>query len=380
MSTEVNEKPASKPGRKLITSEPKNKRTAQNRAAQRAFRERKERRMKELEEKVQLLEEEKTQIANESDLLRLQVKSLMSQLANYKQTPQTVSTASSDSTPSESRDAHSSISSASSIDNWKSPLRLDKDTMDVLNNATFKGDYNEDVFCQNLSEACGSKECPIPKTSSAASSAKVSPLTFGTAASADSPFDKVSSTLPDDDMGFLFDQGNTVMFENIADVDLFKNPNLGMDIYADLDANFAEDDIFGDILKSEGIVDSSIKKEPQAATPASSTVPDLVPEIQPRAAAQDSAILDSIVPNSDQSLMKCSQIWERVTAHPKFTDIDIDSLCQELKQKAKCSEKGVVVNGTDVGDILKTAVKQQQQLRRQQQQQPHSNMFMTPTW
>ena len=46
-----------KSGQKPIDTEPKSKRTAQNRAAQRAYRERKERKMKELEDKVRLLED-----------------------------------------------------------------------------------------------------------------------------------------------------------------------------------------------------------------------------------------------------------------------------------------------------------------------------------
>ncbi|KAF9116660.1 DNA-binding transcription factor yap1 [Mortierella sp. AM989] len=51
-------KPApKKPGRKLLTTEPANKRKAQNRAAQRAFRERKEHYVKSLEDRIKELEE-----------------------------------------------------------------------------------------------------------------------------------------------------------------------------------------------------------------------------------------------------------------------------------------------------------------------------------
>ena len=58
--------------------------------------------------------------------------------------------------------------------------------------------------------------------------------------------------------------------------------------------------------------------------------------------------------------MKCNQIWERITTHPRFTELDIDNLCDELKEKAKCSESGVVVNGCDVGNLLKKAMKDEQ--------------------
>ena len=47
------DKTAKKPGRKPLTSEPTSKRKAQNRAAQRAFRERKEKHLKDLETKVE---------------------------------------------------------------------------------------------------------------------------------------------------------------------------------------------------------------------------------------------------------------------------------------------------------------------------------------
>ncbi|KAJ3009844.1 hypothetical protein HKX48_007728 [Thoreauomyces humboldtii] len=49
-----------KPGRKPATTEPANKRTAQNRAAQRAFRERKERYVKELEDRLAQMEDAQT--------------------------------------------------------------------------------------------------------------------------------------------------------------------------------------------------------------------------------------------------------------------------------------------------------------------------------
>ncbi|GMM53502.1 DNA-binding transcription factor [Maudiozyma humilis] len=55
-----------------------------------------------------------------------------------------------------------------------------------------------------------------------------------------------------------------------------------------------------------------------------------------------------VVPSKDDDLLKCSEIWDRITSHPKYSDIDIDGLCGELMAKAKCSERGVVVNASDV--------------------------------
>ncbi|KAJ1991339.1 DNA-binding transcription factor yap1 [Dimargaris cristalligena] len=75
---EVDDKGFSKkPGRKLLTTEAASKRTAQNRAAQRAFRERKQKyveiledRVKELEDKQQSTEEENAQLAAMVEVLR----------------------------------------------------------------------------------------------------------------------------------------------------------------------------------------------------------------------------------------------------------------------------------------------------------------------
>ena len=49
--------------------------------------------------------------------------------------------------------------------------------------------------------------------------------------------------------------------------------------------------------------------------------------------------IDEVVPAPPQTL-KCSEIWDRITSHPKYTELDIDGLCNVLKSKAKCSEKG----------------------------------------
>ncbi|KAI9293110.1 hypothetical protein K502DRAFT_343412 [Neoconidiobolus thromboides FSU 785] len=64
------EKARKKPGRKPATSEPTNKRVAQNRAAQRAFRERKENYVKVLESKVEDLEKANKQANEENQQLQ----------------------------------------------------------------------------------------------------------------------------------------------------------------------------------------------------------------------------------------------------------------------------------------------------------------------
>ncbi|XDG05619.1 hypothetical protein ABKA04_005234 [Annulohypoxylon sp. FPYF3050] len=73
-----------KPGRKPLMNEPSSKRKAQNRAAQRAFRERKEKHLKDLETKVEELEKASTATNNENSQLRAQIDKLTMELNEYK--------------------------------------------------------------------------------------------------------------------------------------------------------------------------------------------------------------------------------------------------------------------------------------------------------
>lgn len=81
---ESTDKAPKKPGRKPLTSEPTSKRKAQNRAAQRAFRERKEKHLKDLETKVDELQKASEATNNENELLRRQVGKMTSELNEYK--------------------------------------------------------------------------------------------------------------------------------------------------------------------------------------------------------------------------------------------------------------------------------------------------------
>ncbi|KAL9075793.1 MAG: hypothetical protein Q9157_003894 [Trypethelium eluteriae] len=97
---EGDDKTAKKPGRKPLTSEPTTKRKAQNRAAQRAFRERKEKHLKDLETKVGELEKESETRNHENGLLRAQVARLQIELREYRKRLSLNSTALNRSPPS----------------------------------------------------------------------------------------------------------------------------------------------------------------------------------------------------------------------------------------------------------------------------------------
>lgn len=81
---ESTDKLPKKPGRKPLTSEPTSKRKAQNRAAQRAFRERKEKHLKDLETKVEELQKASDAANNENGLLRAQVEKMTNELKEYQ--------------------------------------------------------------------------------------------------------------------------------------------------------------------------------------------------------------------------------------------------------------------------------------------------------
>lgn len=81
---EGEDKVSKKPGRKPLTTEPTSKRKAQNRAAQRAFRERKEKHLKDLETKVEELQKASEEANNENQKLRSQVEKMTAELNEYK--------------------------------------------------------------------------------------------------------------------------------------------------------------------------------------------------------------------------------------------------------------------------------------------------------
>ncbi|KAK3316147.1 transcription factor PAP1-domain-containing protein [Apodospora peruviana] len=81
---EGGDKIAKKPGRKPLTTEPSSKRKAQNRAAQRAFRERKEKHLKDLETKVEELQKASESTNHENEILRAKVEKMTVELNEYK--------------------------------------------------------------------------------------------------------------------------------------------------------------------------------------------------------------------------------------------------------------------------------------------------------
>jgi len=82
------------------------------------------------------------------------------------------------------------------------------------------------------------------------------------------------------------------------------------------------------------------------------TPDDLLDNISPNLEPSTSSKDEEVVPADNKPLMTCTALWDRISMHPKFGDIDIDGLCSELRIKAKCSESGVVVTEADLNAVL----------------------------
>lgn len=426
-----------KPGRKPIETEPKSKRTAQNRAAQRAYRERKERKMKDLEDKVASLEDEKIKAATELDLLRAQVNLLKRELSRYRghldfsdltvkgpqveplivkqelipdmtsrdqrvgfpwskdsllslqfssdssnsQLPDLVSGSSSSTSPLNDNLIVSPESNTSESSSGQAPRNL---SPQIQFNMASTFEEQLDPFCMNLNEACGTKQKPVPKYHRTPS--QVPPLGTDKVESAMSPawngvspFHTILSPnenlsdpffthdlnvaptdgLHNDPLSFLNDNNFDVSlaFGNATN-DLVDNPsrNSILDPLAGLTTEeSAYDQLslvntdfnFNEFVKSS--LQSDVSSRTNSVTEANKSGSSITSYNSTPSHQTDEK--EEVVPAPEKTI-RCSEIWDRITSHPRYTDIDIDSLCTELKTKAKCSEKGVVLDAKDVHSLI----------------------------
>lgn len=434
-------KPHTKPGRKPIETEPKSKRTAQNRAAQRAYRERKERKMKDLEDRVADLEDEKIKAATELDLLRAQINLLKRELTRYRghsdfsdlkveggikdaksvsvkqeQLPEMtpndrkysvefpwskdnlLSLQYTDSSNSQLPDLVSGSSSSNSPLNDNVIVSPDSNTSESSNsqlllsltpqnqfNLTSTFDEQLDPFCVNLNEACGTKQKPMPKYHRAPG--QVPPVVAEKPESLLSPqWNSVSpfhtlltpnenlsdpffvdnlniaptdGLLQNDPLSFLNDNNFdvTLAFGNATN-DLVENP--GQNVIQDPLAGLTTEESAYDPLSQVNtdfnfneFVKSSLSSDVSSRTNSASEAHHQSGSSVTSYTSTPGKQLDTseVVPGPEKT-MKCAEIWDRITSHPRYTDIDIDGLCNELKTKAKCSEKGVVLNAKDVNSLI----------------------------
>lgn len=426
LSTEgpPDKKPHAKPGRKPIDTEPKLKRTAQNRAAQRAYRERKEKKMKDLEEKVKLLENENVRAATESDFLRAQIDVLKQELARYRGSadfsdlnlptsvghlshPQTggyvphfpnvspipLKHTQSSTSPQRHGSLVSSLAKSDHLSLLEAQRKLPDFTVDYawqpekenvvenLGSTLFKlplanepaqaptnldlttenlgvaANFDEQVntFCSKLNEACGTKDSPLPKDKRFEYSSPFSALVTPQEAEETST-EAFLTALSGDPLSFL----NDANFDfNLA----FKNPPA---LISKAEEPINDETL--DLLTNQELIYDPLGSGTMETTPNSHTTPTTVTLSATPGSNKEVNIDFSfnefvkslISDNTDENTMvpalpkgmQCSEIWERITLHPKYSELDIDGLCSELKAKAKCSEKGVVINQNDVNYFI----------------------------
>lgn len=64
-------------------------------------------------------------------------------------------------------------------------------------------------------------------------------------------------------------------------------------------------------------------------------------------------------------LLSCSVVWNRMANHPLFDKFDQETLCHELKKRAKCSKTGPVFEEFEVQEVLHLM---EDKVRNQEQQ------------
>lgn len=431
-----------KPGRKPIETEPKSKRTAQNRAAQRAYRERKERKMKDLEDKVADLEDDRIKAATELDLLRAQIELLKRELTRYRghldfsdlgvkkgsavarndQLPETTALNetkmsaefpwskenllrlpnqyASDTSSSQVPDLVSASSSSTSPLNENVTVSPESNTSESVSshlvlslspqnqfNMVSQFDEQLDPFCVNLNEACGTKQKPMPKFHRQASEVPPLPNKLESVLSPQwngvSPFHTLFS--PNENLadpfftdhnynlsitptdGLQNDEPLSFLNDNNFDVSLaFGNAtndmvdNQGKSSSTDPLAGLTNEESVHDPLNLVNtdfnfneFVKSSLPSDVSSRT---DSVADDVTSGSSMSSYQSPPVdegdsKEEVVPAPEKNI-RCSEIWDRITSHPRYTEIDIDGLCNELKTKAKCSEKGVVLDPKDVNGLI----------------------------
>lgn len=419
----------SKPGRKPLDEEAKNKRTAQNRAAQRAFRERKEKKMKELEDKVQSLEQANRDTVVESEFLRSQLLTLVNELKKYrpakandlqvldylakherteptdKEIEQSVqkkmdftfafpwkdrkeaeaqaqhfpspgssmlssSSASVNSAASPSNKRRStasrSTSTSTSTTGWMDNVFYSDDaqklpqfaikgdsTADPLfsNEFNFDDQFDEQVsqFCTKMNKACGTRECPIPGFTPQMASPQVASPQVASPQILTNSWDTVAS--PAFGQQSLAPSKKQLTKTPPSQPELpFIDPTMAFPTDDDEGLFFRthrdENSLFAELLDEVEPTDNNFVNE-NLINEEPSTTTAVAEETRPKPKTET-----DVVPSRDGKLLKCSEVWDRITTHPKYSAIDIDGLCGELMTKAKCSEKGVVVQAEDVQRVL----------------------------
>ncbi|KAM0740773.1 hypothetical protein ACQRIT_005957 [Beauveria bassiana] len=406
---EAGEKVPKKPGRKPLTSEPTSKRKAQNRAAQRAFRERKEKHLKDLEIKVEELEKASEAANHENTRLRAQVdrmnielkqyKQNMSMLAQSKSSPQVSSLGASNRIndvnfqfefpkfgalpgppPNKPQRSISQPLSPHNGTQVSSPaLSLNSDRKPPQQSAAqFKEDLAKfsNIFSPSMSSSAGNgsgasvdsvnygfpgaTSSPSASSNSNAgpsSSCGTSPEPFSQSPMGFKPVEALS-TIGEEQLTTTTPQQPFSTFGNAdfgnSSLDWLAQQNGGQfdpqlfNDYREPQQNILSNPSFDDFFNDAFDADF-LTPFNTAPSPNLAKKSNLMAEID----AQQKAVEDDIPMGGKNR--GAHEIWEKLQECPQAQtgDFDLDGLCSELTKKAKCSGNGPVVGEVDFDNILK---------------------------
>ncbi|CCG82251.1 putative BZIP transcription factor [Taphrina deformans PYCC 5710] len=318
-----------KPGRKPILEEPTTKRKAQNRAAQRAFRERKENHVKELETRVAELEQQNDHQSHENQLLRAELAKIQGKSvdSNFAQSADfTFNFASDQSVRSDSHSSPTGIPPLQNIpqasdcpslcSSHTSPQSaIEKD----FNAATMPFFSRNDSYAEshNSSSDSGVYSLSTNETTSSGLVSLESPFTTLKPDTTQMPF-SLSNAFNAQPLEYNFnalDYRDTGMFNSFDnDPPLFETQGML--------AAFGSPKVEFDLFAASEPVTNQENEAPVDAKPV-----ETVSQIADTASARDTK------PDGP-----CQQVWQRIVSHPKFATFDLDLLCEEFQNKNKCSQ------------------------------------------
>ncbi|KAK0383623.1 hypothetical protein NLU13_9534 [Sarocladium strictum] len=412
---ESTDKVPKKPGRKPLTSEPSSKRKAQNRAAQRAFRERKEQHLKDLETKVEELQKASEDANNENSVLRAKVEQMTSELNQYKKkialmsqsspqprdkfssfganplsgfndldfqfdfptfgvpTPPTDKSQRSVSQPISPHQSNLGSATASKNGSVKSPSQ----------DAAFNAQFNEELakFNNGFTPSMSSSVTNASRASLDSASFSIGGATSSPSASSQSNAGPSSScgTSPEpatqSPMGFKPVETLTTIGEEPPAMSTSAQPftqfsnmtfdTTNFDWLAQQNGGQFDPQLFGDYREPQNNVLSNPSFDDFFNDPAENDffTPFNMPPVP--AVGSKKNICDEIDAQKDtvheepvkidKANMSCNQIWEKLQSCPNAQngEFDLDALCSDLTKKAKCSGNGPVVGEADFNTILK---------------------------
>lgn len=295
------------------------KRKEQNRAAQKSFRDRKEKHLKDLEDRISELENETSTTTSENEFLKQQVDKLQSELKKFRGNRGSISSASSSAAPSKPFTFEFPFVQAN-----KSPVST---TSSVSNQSEYMSP-SESVLSLSHFGSMSS----ISSTKSAQLDKDVLNLSSSTAQV--SPHNSTSSEL------------------------LAHKPS-----YPKTSPPSFEPDFFAEYRDSmfnvEDLVLPDLTTEPSVFDPLDSIFQDFdrqvydetLPTLQ-ISSGFDIPEDELVLPNQKTQYISGNAIWDRISTHPRFGEVDIDGLCFELRTKAKCTDGTVVMSKEEMDKVI----------------------------